>query len=123
VTDDFRTTTSPTDAQNEKPAPDPDALAAAIRRALIAAPPSGPHKSAELERAVQAFGRAARAANTRPRRLLVTLAAMIEDSMPSETSDWWRQVLRDRVTLWAIESYYHIDFERPTDSPSRPPRS
>jgi hypothetical protein len=123
VTDAFRTTTSPTDAQNEKPAPDPDALAAAIRHALITAPPSGPLKSAGLERAVRAFAGAARAANTRPERLLVALAAMIGDSMPSETSGWWREVLRDRFVLWAIESYYHIDFERPTDSSSRPTQS
>ena len=84
---------------------------AAIRRALGEEPQSRSLTSPELEHAVRGFATAAHIARTPPERMLAALVAIVGDATPSDASDWWRAVLRDRIVLWAIQGYYNIDME------------
>ena len=82
---------------------------AAIRNALGEEPQSRSLTSPELERAVRAFALGARAMATPPERMLTALVTIVSSNIPSDASDWWRAVLRDRIVVWAIEGYYNID--------------
>ncbi len=84
---------------------------AAIRDALGEEPQSRSLTSPELERAVRAFALGARAMGTPPERMLTALVTIVASNTPSDASDWWRAVLRDRIVVWAIEGYYNIDIQ------------
>lgn len=80
-----------------------------LRVALAAAYRAREFENPDLRQAVAVFARTARAAGTRPERMFLTMAALLDDPALAGLSDWWRSVLRDRMLSWGIETYYHID--------------
>ena len=89
-----------------------DPIGAAIRRAVGGEPQSRSLTSPDLEHAIRAFAMSERAASTPPERMLAALVTIIAHNTPTDASDWWRAVLRDRIVVWAIEGYYDMEIGR-----------
>jgi hypothetical protein len=81
---------------------------AAVIDALILARAARDFHAPALRAAVAGCATAYRAAGVGPERLLVTLKRRVRDSALPEMGAWYRDVVTDRVVVWAIEAYYGV---------------
>jgi hypothetical protein len=76
---------------------------------LLAAMDTRDYDRPELRGAVAAFGASARASGVPPEQMLIALKRLVADPEIQGLSDWWREVLTDRLVRWSVEGYYRID--------------
>ncbi len=73
---------------------------------LDAARESGVYNAPEIDESVRQCARRARDGNLPPEALVVALKTLVQDVALPDMGHWYRDVIRNRLVVAAIEAYY-----------------